>query len=584
MPCAEEGVKMRKHIICLIVLMSVFGLLQYTAFNLFPPQDMAFNGIGYDDASFMMLIKASDFDFQSPYIIGSDRIDGSLFLNPANGPIYIFVPIGLVFYSWLGIDALTLLAMFKFISAMLCLTVSYFFIRMFTSEKEGDTAFLIFTVSAGFGGLLYIFMPSSLFGFGMGTYRMLVNYHTLPFALSLLSMMMFMKKKYGFSGISLGLTTLAYPLFALVTALIVIIYAFLHEKKMNLLKLFIVSLPFTLAWILPIVMQPLFFSEYVNIGYGYDIVLMPSLILGLGVAGIFLVYEIYKKMNMGWKYAVAWIVSIALMSVSQLSQSYWAINNASLKGLLAATSQLSVIFEIPFFILLAMFVMDIFMKKKSFDKKYFFIILWFALLLFLTRLPFTRPLKFIIFIAIPVSIIATKGIMRFSVDGQTIRKILASLVIISFISIFFFYAYNYNETMRMNTKDNRLVNDLAYYRTDERNAMVFLKSQPQGVVLSSCQMGTYMPIYSGKKTLLAGINRSTNIYKYDEKLEDYYTFYSADAIEYQRLSVIEKYNIGYVFYGEIERDVSSGEFMPSRLGYLDLIFQENKTEVYRVIK
>ncbi len=595
----------------LILVMSLLSPLQYVILYLFPPQGMVFNGMGTDDAMYFTAIKSYEFGFQSPLIIKGDDIDGSIFYNPAFGPVYIMLPLGMIHFLF-GIEPLVIFIVFKFLSSVLFLAISYFLIKNLSENKrETNITFFVFAVTAGLGGFLYMLFrlltdpsqllaPFSLFGFGIGVYRIIDMYYSLPFATSFLAFLLFIKNRHILSGILIGMTVLFYPLYAFVIFLTILLYAVLHKKIASILSIILISLPFAFIWAYPYIRQPMLFKEYssmLRVLSGHN---LPSIFIGFGMAALFLTYEIYRKMNpkrnlhIGKKiYLLSWLAAILLISVSQISQSYWVTMDATVNrmfmglnliGLLNFINSYSLLFELPFFILLSKFTLDVLAKRKSFDSKYFFIVSWFILIVFLAMAPLKYvpwvPVKISAFLALPISYIAAGGIIRFSKDSDAVIKLaLISILVFSLPSLFFFYLFEQNVARSVNTEGIPKANDY-FYTISDHEAMKFLQSRPFGTVLASGEIGSYIPVYSGKKTLLVGTNRSDIIYKFSEKYDNFKSFYSSSADDAKRLSIIDNYNITYIFYGAFEMEI--GELNAERLEFLEKIYENGGTYIYRV--
>ncbi len=581
---------MEKKFIILIILMSLLSPLQYVILAVYHPQDTVFNGFGTDDGIILTLIKIHDFGFNNPWILSSDGMNENIFNNPTLGPVFTMLPLGF-FYMLTGIDPLAILVIFKFLSSVFFLAVSYYLIEALAMDKrKSRIAFFIYTITAGLGGIIVLFQtilnPSkiftifSLFGFGVGSYRVIDFYYSFPLALSLLSVLLFLKNKYYFSGLSLGLAVFFYPWYGFAAFLIILVYSLIYDKVAGILKTLIPAVPFGLVWLMAYLNSAEFFRNYIDIVKTTSGIVLPSIAIGLGLPAVFLVYELHILLGKkgGRKMHIfLWLIAISLLSLSQISQSYWANVSGAFSGL-EFVSAYSILFELPFFILFAKLAYDV--SRLNVRKDYLFVLCWLLLAAFLLLAPMKYvpwiPIKISSFMNIPVAIIATYGITRFaSVYKVSARNIIVLTTVLSLPSLVLFYIYEQN-TARYSASAGELQN--FFFSRNDYEALRFLKNEPPGVVVSSGEIGSYLPYYSGKKALLTTANRTDAVLNLSEKERGFRILYS-DSGDAEKISIIRKYNISYIFYGTFENRAAAFHQEP----YFKEIYSNNGTSVYRVL-
>jgi len=584
---------MEKKFIILIILMSLLNPLQYVILAVYHPQDTIFNGMGTDDGIILTLIKIHDFGFNNPWILSSDGIKENIFNNPTLGPVFTMLPLSF-FYLLTGIEPLAVLVIFKFFSSVFFLVVSYYMIEALVRDKrKSRIAFFIYIITAGLGSIIVLFQimmnPSkiftifSLFGFGVGTYRVIDFYYSFPLALGLLAVLLFMKNKYYLSGLSLGLAVFFYPWYGFAAFLIIFVYSLIYQKVARIMKTLLPTVPFGLVWFMIYVNSAEFFRNYIDIVKMTSGIVLPSIVIGLGLPVIFLIYELRKLFDRKI-YIFLWLSAISLLSLSQISQSYWANVSGIFKSMIPImefVNTYSILFELPFFILFVKLVYDV--SRLNIKKDYLFVLCWFLLALFLLLAPMKYvpwiPIKISSFMNIPIAIIATYGIIHFASRYKLLsaRNIIILITILSLPSLVLFYIYEQN-TARYDASAGEIQN--FFFSKSDYEALRFMKNEPMGVVISSGEIGSYLPYYSNKKSLLTTANRTDAVFNISEKEHDFKILYS-DSGDAEKINIIRKYNISYIFYGTFENRIAS--FHPENVTYFKEIYRNNGTSIYRVL-
>jgi hypothetical protein len=597
-------------LLVVIVIFSLIGPLQYIVLKYFPPNGLEFNAYGVDDALFLTSMKSYEFGFQSPWVLSGDGVSGSIFLNPANGPVYLLVPLGAISFIS-GIDPLAVFLVFKFFSALLMLISAYYLIKCIVKDgRKADTIFWVFLLSAGFGGILVpvasillghsdILYPFTLFGFGVGAYRIADVYQSFAFAFSMIALIFLIRRRYIVSGLFLGAASLVYPPYAVAAFVSMALFSLFMKKTRlkHFLHVVMITAVFNLPWILAYFLQPYFFNAYSEIGMENSAHILISILLGFGMSFVFALYWFDKNLRKikltlaTYKiYILSWFASLILLSFSNASYSMWVrggligeyAEGMGLASLINGLRAYSTLLYVPFLLILIVTSVDILRNKKLIGKYNTFLILWFLAILFLVSIPIDInsriPPKIVGFLALPVAFAAGEGIMNYCKSKKiSIPKLIFIIFIMSIPSFVLFYSFEQSLARDVYGSDGLLKPQTFFYYSSDKNAMLYLKNLEPGVVIASGESGAFLPYYSNKKTLIFPYG-TTNVVNFDEKEEDVALFFSNSSSADKRLKIIEKYNIRYIFYGFFE----AKKYKPlSNLSFVKSIY-ENTTIIYEV--
>jgi hypothetical protein len=118
-----------------------------------------------------------------------------------------------------------------------------------------------------------------------------------------------------------------------------------------------------------------------------------------------------------------------------------------------------------------------------------------------------------------------------------------------------------------------------YLHRDEVSAMRWLElnADPDQVVLSAFVTGHYIPGLAGNRAFLANAVMTIDFNHKREVVKDFFDPATSDAA---RRAIIQKYGVGYIFFGPAEREV--GAYDPVTSPWLTLAFSNSNVDVYRV--
>jgi uncharacterized membrane protein len=113
----------------------------------------------------------------------------------------------------------------------------------------------------------------------------------------------------------------------------------------------------------------------------------------------------------------------------------------------------------------------------------------------------------------------------------------------------------------------------------ELEAMDWLAAhtQPADIVLSSYQVGNYIPARAGNRVFLGHGPETIHV---EEKENIVGQFFQAQTSDAYRKETLRQYNIAYVFYGPVERAL--GDFQPATSPYLKEVFTNDRYAIYEV--
>ncbi len=125
--------------------------------------------------------------------------------------------------------------------------------------------------------------------------------------------------------------------------------------------------------------------------------------------------------------------------------------------------------------------------------------------------------------------------------------------------------------------------DYPYYLTrDDMAALAWLESNAHAddVVLSSLTIGQYVPAWTGANAFLAHWAETLDFFG---KSSDVQRFYAAGTPDAERLNLLHRYGVDFVFVGEPERAL--GGFVPGRSGDdYRLVYQNPGVEIFSVVQ
>jgi hypothetical protein len=306
-----------------------------------------------------------------------------------------------------------------------------------------------------------------------------------------------------------------------------------------------------------------------------SVVFLPSIVLGFGAAFLFLVFHFRKVLSTkrGVIFAILLLVAAAMTSLSFFKDVSTIDISAGSKvlNLSGFASSNFILLSAPLILLLILSVVYVVKERRRYDKKYLFVLLWFLIMMIIIFSPreITRlfPDKIVQIIYAPVMVIAAKGLLEFSARYHISTKTLfLAVLVISVPGIIIWLG-----SVQLQPRIYSNLSGIAFYTHDEYESVKFLENQELGTVLAPKEIAINIPQMSGKKALLIIPEWSGITYNFNNKTADYATFYS--GTDDQRLAIVHKYNITYVF-AETD-DFENSTIMKS-------IYEAGKVKLYKI--
>lgn len=564
-----------KKVILIALLLSLVYPAFYLVFQLLTPKGFVFSGmIGGDDGTNLAVMASVNHNLENLWALEEPK---NIFLNPNLGPAYLYVPLGYL-AKLLGNRFLFVFHLARFLGVFAFLLSAYVFLKEFFGQERAFRILLLFCLSFGLGGFSFLLqreiVPRPPFT-GMwqpATYEMFEgagltpltifgrSYYTLPLACGLLSLVFLKKRKMFWGGMLLGLTFLIYPTLGV---------AFCGISGLYLLTAFGGSLPWSEAsvyylisiigvvpWIGSYLADPTMFDHYLDLKiaaspFALFVSILPHL--------LFVFYLLFAEIK-GKKTVLALAVLLLVFAL---------VPKFPARGLLRYSS------------FLAIFALVVWELRKK--KELLFFTLWLLGALFLSILPPHRnpffSVRFLLVVWLPLVVLSYLGMeymVRLFRSKISAGLLVALVIVFTFPSAVFFSTHLLRKAIE--PQNWPLLPD--YLFENELAAHQFLKHQPEGTVLSSEEIGSNLPFLTGKKSVMG---RRPVIRDYRDKTKDYYWFFFDGASASNRLEIIEKYGIDYVYFGEYERVVSEFKVNLEKEKFLEVIFEEPGVQIFKVL-
>ncbi|MFH1895943.1 MAG: hypothetical protein ABH814_00505 [bacterium] len=210
------------------------------------------------------------------------------------------------------------------------------------------------------------------------------------------------------------------------------------------------------------------------------------------------------------------------------------------------------------------------------EKAGLFFWLWFLLAFFASIMPIRDwtpflPARFMLLLWLPLSVLGGFAFLGVKGGKGWIKLLLVLATLLSTPSPFFYSAWFLRKPLRpevyaQSRGDGGESLRPEYITTEEFEALQFLQSQPQGVVLAPYELGMYLPLLSNHKSLLG---RDPMIFDFGEKATRVNSFLSGEEAG----KVLSRYNIDYVLSPALS-------FPPQ--DFLELMAQFGEVKVWKV--
>ena len=575
----------------LIVFLSLINPLHYTIFVLSAPVNSEFIGF-VDDGLMLSLMQSSSRNFEDPWSAG-----GSVFNNPLVGSVYLFILLG-VPLLFLKVNPYVLFILYKFIFAFVYYIVAYNFMKFFIKDKKIlSTAFILFMLAAGIGGIIYSlayvsgnteFLPA--IGYGMtaefeelgGLAHSLTHlprlYYLIPEILTYVTLLAFATRRKVLTGILLGITGMFYPVAAIMSFIILTFYFLAFNYKKNnfvLMKglirefylIIIISSMFAVPWIVSYLQNPYFFN--VVSAESFENFTLLKIIVSYALTLPFVLYFLRKRISL-FRRKEFIITSFIILGLFFLEQLYPVSQRSVLFselmaniGLLNVSAFLFIYSKIIELIaaLYAISVVIVIMKSdiSKTEKSLFVWIFSFTILagLYPSYVGFFTG-RFGSLLLMSMSILSAYGIAEFCRNKKiNLKHVIILILLLSLPSLIAF-----NARIQKQGREESLSN--VYISENDYNALLFLKDLPQGRIIAFQKISIFAPVYSDQKAFFFSG-------RINENVKDYEDFYTKPD---KQQEIIEKYNLTYIFYGDDEKKLNPAFSIDAELIY------DDETKVY----
>jgi hypothetical protein len=234
------------------------------------------------------------------------------------------------------------------------------------------------------------------------------------------------------------------------------------------------------------------------------------------------------------------------------------------------------------------------LRRRDFPRREALLFLWFwlAAVALLLYMPLNPQRRFVQGLQVPLAILATLGLYhcflpwlrrnRFVVAlAQRPRYTLDGLQRLATVLFLFLAGLVSAYLLAGAFITLAVVQPYPFFRPQaELEAMNWLRanSRPEEVVLAAYWTGSYLPYGAGNRVVVGHRYETVHFDTRRREVEHYFDLVSDDA---WRQSLLRRYGVAYVFAGPAEREL--GLFDPGPVTYLEWVFENDETAVYRVL-
>lgn len=189
---------------------------------------------------------------------------------------------------------------------------------------------------------------------------------------------------------------------------------------------------------------------------------------------------------------------------------------------------------------------------------------------------------------IPIGLLASASIILIytKLYERRIRPFLRTLLFVYFLTNFFLFVSSSNVFIlndyfyKLQKKDFPL-----YLQTEISEALNWLKNntEPEDVVLSSWEIGNFIPRFSGNTVFIGHGAQTINVWEKERQVKD---FFDSDLVLSEAVKFLKKNNIKYIFISPYELKDCDYMVLPEYLSdknYFNLIYHNFLVSIYKVL-
>jgi len=341
---------------------------------------------------------------------------------------------------------------------------------------------------------------------------------------------------------------------------------------------------FSLYWIMRAFLERRYrFATYAGMCAALLIATHPFYVPTLyAVAGVWALYVFVKNMRQNYQVGILYLIYFAI-SAPVMVYFLW-LNNISIvfhqwsaANDLASPSPWMYVFGFGLVIPFAIYGA----YRSWLDTKLRFVIYWVLVNIVLLYTPFTFQRRLVEGLFVPLAILATVGIYQIY---MTIRKRSWRVAVAYIMVLAVFLPLGNIQLISQDLFFYSDPNNRYYYYyyppTGEIEAFEWLKNNTDesAIVLSSSEVGNFLPAYSGRRVFV-GHNPQSIYFGLKVSLAE--RFFGSETSEDAKKAFLDEWNISYVVYAD--RDKQYRGFVEPEGAYLEKVFSTNAATVYRVV-
>ncbi len=557
--------KEARFLLFVILLVCVLSSLPYIYGYLSAPPDRVFMGI---------VLNTPDTTEYFAWMRGfgtANLIDNKLTPEP-NGAVFF----NLLWWTlgrlarWGGLSLTLVYQLFRIATAVAFLLLAYWFCGLFLPERgQRRTAFLLIALGSGLGWIwvvlkylsaaadivypfdVYTVEPNTFLG--ITAFPHFVQAAFLILIIFALALSAFERKADGAERLVLRDAVLA--------GLAALLLGLTHAYDLLLIYAVVGVYALVLLW---------------RDGFSYRLMLVPAVIVALSVGPA--IYSVYLTSAFPlWREVLAQFANAGAWTPNPL--------------------HLPVLLGVPFLVGLLFVVGALSLKRRTEvqatndSRRELFLKTWFVVNLFVVYVPLNYQIHYLNGWQVPIAILATMGFYRRVIPwlrGRSgpgsqgrlalIRRALKSEAVLAILLVVaalptnvYLLAWRFVDLSRHSHP--------YYLARDEWEALRWLDANapPGAVVLSSMDIGQYVPSMTGGRAFLAHWAMTADLYRKQDMVQ---AFFDSQVDDTERAHILQAYNVRYIFWGEAERKL--GPLDPDKLPFAERVFSSSQAVVYQV--
>jgi len=239
-----------------------------------------------------------------------------------------------------------------------------------------------------------------------------------------------------------------------------------------------------------------------------------------------------------------------------------------------------------FIIILAVWAIYQFIRKKQFNNKSIFLVVWLVVQFSLLYSPFPFQRRLMQGLQIPMILLAVFGLqfiykyLQQKLTAKNFDFYINNKYLAIILFILLFTSSNINNWIREIAVFAEIYPQL-YVHNSSITGYDWLKNNTiaDTVILTDLYNGNLIPGRTGRKVY---IGHGVETLFFESKLMQMVWFYSTNNLDAKKIKFLQQGNIDYIFYSPNEKGI--GDFNPAEKKYLKNVFSQEEVQIYQVIK